>query len=599
MKKVFTNTLLIGLSLFFTLTNRLNAQSWNQIAKVVASDRATVHRFGQAVAVNGDYAVIGASGANAAYIFKRTGMTWTQEAKIVASDAAAGDNFGFSVAISGDYVVVGAYAEDEDASGMNTLATAGSAYIFKRTGTTWAQEAKIVATDRNVNDQFGYSVGISGDYVIVAAPFEDDDATGMNPLTSAGSSYIFKRTGTAWAQEAKLVASDRTASNIFGASVAISGESALIGAISGGGAAYVFKWTGTTWAQEAKLIASDRASGDNMGGDVALSGDYAVMGAIGDDKDASGAGMVDGAGSAYVFKRTGTTWAQEAKIVASDRAAFDSFGDAVAIDGDLIVVGATNDDKDASGAGMINTAGSAYIFKRTGTTWAQEAKIVASVRKEIYSFGYAVGISNGYALVGAQGESLDPVTASSANFTGAAYFFSNSGITPVELLSFKGKNTEGGNLLTWATATEINSRDFDIERSNDGQHFTKIGTVKTKGSNATYEFTDLTPPLGAGGLAFYRLKINDLDGKTDYSKTISIQSKGKSIFKIYPSVTTGILTIETVETADIQVFNLLGQQVLNGQKPPLGVGERLDVSALPQGTYILRVGTEQAKFVKQ
>ena len=248
---------------------------------------------------------------------------------------------------------------------------------------------------------------------------------------------------------------------------------------------------------------------------------------------------------------------------------------------------------------MINTAGSAYIFKRTGTTWAQEAKIVASVRKEIYSFGYAVGISNGYALVGAQGESLDPVTASSANFTGAAYFFSNSGITPVELLSFKGKNTEGGNLLTWATATEINSRDFDIERSNDGQHFTKIGTVKTKGSNATYEFTDLTPPLGAGGLAFYRLKINDLDGKTDYSKTISIQSKGKSIFKIYPSVTTGILTIETVETADIQVFNLLGQQVLNGQKPPLGVGERLDVSALPQGTYILRVGTEQAKFVKQ
>ena len=230
MKKTFTNTLLLaGLSLFLAAANKLNAQNWNGIIKAVASDRAIGHRFGQAVAVNGNYAVIGASATNAAYIFKRTGANWAQEAKIVPSDAATGDNFGFSVAIYGDYVVVGAYAEDEDATGMNTLTTAGSAYIFKRTGTTWTQEAKIVASDRNTNDQFGYSVGISGDYVVVAAPFEDEDAAGNNTLTSAGSSYIFKRTGTTWAQEAKLVASDRTASNIFGASVAISGESALIG----------------------------------------------------------------------------------------------------------------------------------------------------------------------------------------------------------------------------------------------------------------------------------------------------------------------------------------------------------------------------------
>lgn len=427
MKKIFY------LLMAWLISQNLFAQNWNQIIKTVASDRAVGHRFGQAVAVHGDYAVIGAAGANASYIFKRTGATWVQEAKIVPLDVTTGDNFGFSVAISGDYVVVGANAEDEDATGMNTLASAGSAYIFKRTGTTWAQEAKIVAADRGATDQFGYSVSISGDYVSVAAPFEDEDATGVNTLTSAGSSYIFKRTGTTWAQEAKLVAADRTTGNLFGASIAISGETVLIGAISSGGAAYAFKRTGVTWVQEAKLIASDKASGDNFGGDVALSGDVAVIGAIGDDKDASGAGNVDAAGSAYIFKRTGATWAQEAKIVAADRDANDNFGDAVAIDGDLVVVGAINDDKDAKGGNSISAAGSAYIFKRTGTTWTQEAKIVAPLRKELYVFGSAVAISNGNVFIGSRAESLDPNSAAFPDATGAVYVVKNVTIATKDL----------------------------------------------------------------------------------------------------------------------------------------------------------------------
>jgi hypothetical protein len=123
-------------------------------------------------------------------------QNWNQIIKAVASDRAAGDQFGYSVAISGDYAVVGALYDDEDATGANTLADAGSAYIFKRTGTTWAQEAKIVASDRAAGDKFAYSVAISGDYAVVGALYDDEDATGANTLADAGSAYIFKRTGT-------------------------------------------------------------------------------------------------------------------------------------------------------------------------------------------------------------------------------------------------------------------------------------------------------------------------------------------------------------------------------------------------------------------
>ena len=350
----------------------LSAQNWNQIIKTAASDRATNDNFGYSVAISGDYAIVGAdyededaaggstlSSAGSAYIFKRTGTTWAQEAKIVASDRATGDFFGVSVAISGNYVVVGANYESENATGGNTLSGAGSAYIFKRTGTTWAQEAKIVASDRARDDGFGGAVAINGDYVVVGAYQEDENATGGSTLSAAGSAYIFKRTGTAWAQEAKIVASDRAENDVFGFSVAISGDYVVVGAkyesedaaggstLSFAGSAYIFKRAGTAWAQEAKIVASNRAESDYFGGSVAISGDYVVVGAYNKTTSATSTG------SAYVFKRTGTTWAQQASIVASDRAANASFGYAVAISGDYAIVGAYA----ATGGG------SAYIFK--------------------------------------------------------------------------------------------------------------------------------------------------------------------------------------------------------------------------------------------
>ena len=192
----------------------------------------------------------------------------------------------------------------------------------------------------------------------------------------------------------------------------------------------------------------------------------------------------------------------------------------------------------------------------------------------------------------------NPYTATASGISSFSPFsVSNVIVLPVELLDFLGKNTEGGNLLTWTTAEEKNAHDFDIERSHDGMLFTTIGTVRAKGSNSVYEFTDNNPFSTKSSLhstTYYRLRQIDHDGKESLTKVISISQNKSSKLKAYPSVTTDVLTIETMPPSHFYIFNLLGQEVLNGQ-----TAQRIDVSTLPQGTYILKVGTEQMKFIKQ
>ena len=320
--------------------------------KITAADGAEGDRFGWSVSISGDYAVVGArfdddNGTNAgsAYIFKRIGASWQQEAKLLPSDGAAGDRFGWSVSISGDYAVVGSDLDDDNGS------QSGSAYVFKRSGTSWVEEAKITASDGAPDDQFGGSVSISGDYAVVGAPFDDDKGS------KSGSAYVFKRSGTSWVEEAKITASDGAPDNQFGGSVSISGDSvAVVGAWSDddkgskSGSAYVFKRTGTTWAQEAKLLPSDGATEDHFGASVSISGDYAVLGAWGDDDNGLSSG------SAYLFKRSGTNWTQEAKLLPSDGAPGDNFGWSASISGDYSVLGASFDDDNGL------SSGSAYVY---------------------------------------------------------------------------------------------------------------------------------------------------------------------------------------------------------------------------------------------
>lgn len=226
---------------------RNGAGVWNQIQKIVANDRLAGDYFGCDVSISGDYAIFGAyredhdaagggssmSSAGSAYIFERDGSgNWSQAQKIVASDRTAYDYFGFVVSLSGSYAAVGAHDEHHDASGGANLSNAGSAYVYERDGVgVWNQVQKIVASDRNASDDFGRAIEISGDYIVVGAPSEDEDASGGNYILNTGSAYVFKRDGAGvWNESQKLVAFDRGYSDGFSYSVAIDGSTIFVGA---------------------------------------------------------------------------------------------------------------------------------------------------------------------------------------------------------------------------------------------------------------------------------------------------------------------------------------------------------------------------------
>ena len=399
--------------------NRVLTSVRSQQAKIQASDRQASDKFGYSVSISGDGNTAiagaynedtGATDAGSAYIFTRSGTTWTQQAKIQASDKQAYDQFGWSVSISsnGNTAIVGAYTEDTGGS------SAGAAYIFTRSGTTWTQQAKIQASDKATNDLFGYSVSISGDgnTAIAGALFEE----------YGGSAYIFTRSGTTWTQQAKIQASDRQASDFFGSSVSMSsnGNTAIVGAMfedtggSSAGAAYIFTRSGTTWTQQVKIQASDKQASDNFGVSVAISddGNTAIVGAYTEDTGGTNAG------AAYIFTRSGTTWTQQAKIQASDKQASDFFGHSVAIssNGNTALVGAYNDHTGS------DRTGSAYIFTRSGTTWTQQARIQASDKQASDNFGWSVAISDdgNTTIAGAYNEDTGGTD------TGAAYIFEKS-----------------------------------------------------------------------------------------------------------------------------------------------------------------------------
>ncbi|HNJ42329.1 MAG TPA: hypothetical protein PKZ53_17710, partial [Acidobacteriota bacterium] len=230
-----------------------------------------------------------------AYVFVRTGTTWSQQQKLTASDGAATDRFGSSVVISGETVVVGAFSDNIGANGDQ-----GSAYVFVRTGTTWSQQQQLTASDGAANDRFGNSVAISGETVVVGAQLDDIGAN-----TDQGSVYVFVRIGTIWTEQQKLTASDGAPDDLFGGAVAISGEtivvgvnSADIGANSDQGSASVFVRTGMTWTERQKLTASDGVASAFLGSSVAISGETLVVGA---PNDTIGANADQGSASVFVL----------------------------------------------------------------------------------------------------------------------------------------------------------------------------------------------------------------------------------------------------------------------------------------------------------
>ena len=253
---------------------------WSQQAKLLASAGAKEDYFGYSSSVSGDTAVVGApwnddngEKSGSAYVYVRSGSNWSQQAKLVPADNGKGDCFGWATSISGDTIVVGAYRDDDKAS------DAGAAYVFVRSGTKWSQQAKLLASDGVFYDCFGFSVAIDGNTVAVGA--EGVYHNGQD----AGAAYVFVRSGTKWSQQAKFLASDGAKWDDFGYSISISGDSILVGSWDNLdlGAAYVFVRSGTKWSEQAKFLASDGAKGDQFGISVALHKDMALVGSYGDD----------------------------------------------------------------------------------------------------------------------------------------------------------------------------------------------------------------------------------------------------------------------------------------------------------------------------
>lgn len=379
-----------------------NAASSTPLIDRTASDGAVGDNFGSSVAISGDYAVVGSPYASfngnarqgVAYVFVRTGNTWRQDIKLANWSGGAGDQFGYSVAISGNNIIVGSPWDD-----VGGNIRQGSAFVFVRSGGgVWVQ-TQILASDGAAEDWFGWDVSISGNYALVGSIYGD------YTFPNQGSAYIFALSGSSWIQQAELFASDGGVNEQFGYSVAISGNYALvschqdnIGSNGQQGSAYVFVRSGSTWAQQAKLTASDGAANHQFGYNVDLSGDYAIIGNFFENTTGAPPGAGVGVAAAYIFVRIGGGWTQQARLPAvSSSLSKGGYFRTVGISGNYALVGWPQDDI----GGNIGQ-GSVYLYERKGTSWS-ELRMITDNSPENTNNGYGVGISNGTFIIGGPG----------------------------------------------------------------------------------------------------------------------------------------------------------------------------------------------------
>lgn len=390
-----------------------------------------------------------ATQAGAVYIFSRNGASWNQQAYIKASNSAANDLFGSSVALSndGNTLAVGANLEDSSTAGINTspdeaATDAGAAYVFTRSGTAWTQQAYIKASNPGAGDNFGLPVSLSsdGNTLAVGAFFEDSGTSGINTTsdeaaTDAGAAYVFTRSGASWTEQAYIKPSNTGAGDTFGRPLVINGDGNTLAVAarledsstsginstpndlytnSDVGAVYVFTLSGAAWSEQAYIKASNAGMGDMFGQSVAFSSDGNTL-AVGASNESSGTAGINstpdeaasGAGAAYVYSRSGSTWSEQAYIKASNTETLDTYGISVALsgDGNTLAVGASGEDSASTGINSTpdeaaSGAGAAYLYLRSASSWSEQAYIKASNTGSDDDFGISLVLSgDGQTLV--------------------------------------------------------------------------------------------------------------------------------------------------------------------------------------------------------
>lgn len=467
-----------------------------------------------------------------------------QQAYLKASNTNAGDRFGFSVAVSGSLAVVGAPAESSNASGVNgnqgnnSATNAGAAYVFVRNGNSWSQEAYLKASNSEEGDVFGFAVDVSdtGQTIIVGASGEDSNANGVNGnqnddgASGAGAAYIFVRNNGTWTQQAYLKASNSDASDAFGRAVAVNDNTCVVGAAGedsasatdqsdnasvNSGAAYVFTRNGTAWIQRSYLKASNLGAGDLFGSSVAVSADTVVIGASAEDSAATGVngnGNDDTAadsGAAYIFRRNGNTFVEEAYVKASNTGAGDSFGQSVAVSGESVLVGAPREDSNATSVnGEENNegspnAGAAYVFAKVNGDWLQEAYLKASNTESEDRFGTSVALSGNTAVVSAPGE--DSIATgvngneedNTASGSGAAYVFQRKDAVWQKINYLKASNTGASDNFGFSVSVSKGTIlvGADLEDGGSTGVNGSQASNSASGSGAAYTFVIKVPEI--------------------------------------------------------------------------------------------------------
>lgn len=376
--------------------------TWTQQQELTASNSEPDEQFGFSVAVSGNTAVIGAFekniGANrsqgAAYVFVLASGVWTEQQELTVPDGEQLDEFGLSVAVSGNTAIIGSNALVDNGN-------PGAAYVFVNNNGVWTQQQKLLPSDSATGDAFGRSVAISGDTVVVGAPYQ---AIGSHK--SQGAAYVFVRSGGVWTQQQELT-ENGAALDYFGSSVSVDGNTALIGAAGKSnlavyqGAAYVFARTGSVWTRQQELTAGDGAHDDYFGSSVSLSGNTAFIGAY--NKTIVGNPQQ---GAAYVFVNSYGVWSEQQEITTTGGRAHDQFGASVSVSGGIAVVGAPQ-------RNLQTHIGAAYVFVRTAGWWTGRPQLSAPATG---NFGISVAVDGDTVVIG------DSLNTSSA---GAAYVFAN------------------------------------------------------------------------------------------------------------------------------------------------------------------------------
>lgn len=449
--------------------------TWTLTQKIVPqspSTRTAASVFGNAVAISGSTAVVGAynhtsdeTGAaidpvGAAFAFKLTTGVWSQQKQVLplATNTAriSGDNFARVLSVSGNTMAIAAPFHPYDQNDSNFLYRSGAVYIYTRSGTAWSLQQKIVPTGLNARQSgsyFGnglysgiYGLALDGDTLAVGMPNNSFDEAGSAINPEVGGVFVFKRTGTTWSLEQKLIPQGANAAaggEKFGAVVTLHQNTIAVGVpfssydetgsnyINSAGAVFVFTRNGSTWTQQQRIVATGtnaRTGAESFGRTLALQNDDLVVGST-NSYDENGTNNLAGAGSVFVLKRTGTTWSQTQKLVATGtnaRLAADAFGSQVAIDGNTIVVGAPSQDYDAVGGNMLANAGSAFVYTRSNGVWSQSQKIAAPLRAAGDRFGASIAVSGNFIAVGAPSHALDELNENSKTNAGAVYVLKKS-----------------------------------------------------------------------------------------------------------------------------------------------------------------------------